>query len=387
MSNLFPTYNKKTINFQNGKGTYLYDDENNKYLDFLSGIAVCNLGHCHPNVVNALKEQVESIWHVSNLFTIKKQEELAKILVKSFKDGLVFFCNSGTEANEAAIKLARKHSGKSQIISFKQSFHGRTFGSMAATGQSKIHEGYGEMLSGFTYVPYNDINALQNEINENTGAIILEVIQGEGGVIVGNNDFFEGVQALCKKHELLLIVDEVQTGVGRTGTMFAYEQTPLDPDIITLAKGLGNGFPVGAMLGKNNLANTFSLGAHGSTFGGNYLAMAAAFETINIINDLPFLNSVKDKGQYLFDKLAEIKEEFPQIVEIRGKGLMVGIELNLSVDQLVEQFLKNGLIVGTAGPNVLRLLPPINLSYEEIDEAIQIMKQVLSNYFLNSQVK
>ncbi|ODG93438.1 hypothetical protein BED47_03895 [Gottfriedia luciferensis] len=387
MSNLFPTYNKKPINFQNGKGTYLYDDENNKYLDFLSGIAVCNLGHCHPKVVNALKDQVESIWHVSNLFTIKKQEELAKNLVKSFKDGLVFFCNSGTEANEAAIKLARKHSGKSHIISFKQSFHGRTFGSMAATGQSKIHEGYGEMLSGFTYVPYNDLNALQNEINENTGAIILEVIQGEGGVIVGNNDFFEGVQALCKKHELLLIVDEVQTGVGRTGTMFAYEQTPLNPDIITLAKGLGNGFPVGAMLGKNNLANTFSFGAHGSTFGGNYLAMAAAFETVNIINDLQFLNSVKDKGQYLFEKLAEIKEEFPQIIEIRGKGLMVGIELHLSVDQLVEQFLKNGLIVGTAGPNVLRLLPPINLSYEEIDEAIQIMKQVLSSYFLNNQVK
>ncbi|MGG0177379.1 acetylornithine transaminase [Gottfriedia acidiceleris] len=387
MSNLFPTYNKKTINFLNGKGTYLYDDENNKYLDFLSGIAVCNLGHCHPKVVNALKEQVESIWHVSNLFTIKKQEELAKNLVKSFKDGLVFFCNSGTEANEAAIKLARKHSGKSHIISFKQSFHGRTFGSMAATGQSKIHEGYGEMLSGFTYVPYNNLNALQNEINENTGAIILEVIQGEGGVVVGNNDFFEGVQALCKKHELLLIVDEVQTGVGRTGTMFAYEQTPLNPDIITLAKGLGNGFPVGAMLGKNNLANTFSLGSHGSTFGGNYLAMAAAFETISIINDMQFLNSVKDKGQYLFDKLAEIKEEFPQIVEIRGKGLMVGIQLNLSVEQLVEQFLKNGLIVGTAGANVLRLLPPINLSYEEIDEAIQIMKQVLSSYFLDSQVK
>ncbi|PGM59556.1 acetylornithine transaminase [Bacillus sp. AFS053548] len=387
MSNLFPTYNKKNINFQNGKGTYLYDDENNKYLDFLSGIAVCNLGHCHPKVVNALKEQVESIWHVSNLFTIKKQEELAKVLVKSFKDGLVFFCNSGTEANEAAIKLARKHSGKSHIISFKQSFHGRTFGSMAATGQSKIHEGYGEMLSGFTYVPYNDLNALQNEVNENTGAIILEVIQGEGGVVVGNNDFFEGVQALCEKHELLLIVDEVQTGVGRTGTMFAYEQTPLNPDIITLAKGLGNGFPVGAMLGKKKLANTFSLGAHGSTFGGNYLAMAAAYETINIINDLQFLKSVKDKGQYLVDKLAEIKEEFPQIVEIRGKGLMVGIELNLSVDQLVEQFLKNGLIVGTAGPNVLRLLPPINLSYEEIDEAIQIMKQVLSSYFLDSQVK
>ncbi|MFB7141217.1 acetylornithine transaminase [Gottfriedia sp. NPDC056225] len=386
MSKLFPTYNKKPINFLNGKGTYLFDDENNKYLDFLSGIAVCNLGHCHPKVSNALKEQVDSIWHISNLFTIKKQEELAELLVKSFNDGLAFFCNSGTEANEAAIKLAKKHTSKSHIISFKQSFHGRTFGSMAATGQPKIHEGYGEMLSGFTYVPYNDLNALQNEINENTGAIILEIIQGEGGVIVGNNDFFEGVQALCKKHELLLIVDEVQTGVGRTGTMFAYEQTPLNPDIITLAKGLGNGFPVGAMLGKNKLASTFSAGAHGSTFGGNYLAMAAAFETINIINDHVFLNEVKEKGSYLFDKLTDIKKEFPQILEIRGKGLMVGIELTGPVDQLVEQFLKNGLIVGTAGANVLRLLPPINLSYEEIDEAIQIMKQVLSSYFLNSQV-
>ncbi|PGS53394.1 acetylornithine transaminase [Bacillus sp. AFS041924] len=387
MSNLFPTYHKKTINFLIGKGTYLFDDEHNKYLDFLSGIAVCNLGHCHPKVVNVLKEQVESIWHVSNLFTIKKQEELAEVLVKSFKDGLVFFCNSGTEANEAAIKLAKKHTGKSHIISFKQSFHGRTFGSMAATGQSKVHEGYGEMLSGFTYVPYNDLNALQNEINENTGAIILEVIQGEGGVIVGNNDFFEGVQTLCEKHELLLIVDEVQTGVGRTGTMFAYEQTPLNPDIITLAKGLGNGFPVGAMLGKNKLASTLSPGSHGSTFGGNYLAMATAFETINIINDHTFLNDVKDKGTYLFDKLTEVKNEFPQILEIRGKGLMIGIELTLPVDQLVNQFLINGLIVGTAGANVLRLLPPLNVSFEEIDEAIQIMKQVLSAYFLNSQVK
>ncbi|WP_088069574.1 acetylornithine transaminase [Gottfriedia luciferensis] len=386
MSNLFPTYNKKTINFQNGKGTYLYDAENKKYLDFLSGIAVCNLGHCHPKIVDALQKQVESIWHVSNLFTIHKQEELADLLVKSFNDGLVFFCNSGTEANEAAIKLARKHSGKFHFISFKQSFHGRTFGSMAATGQSKIHEGYGEMLSGFTYVPYNDLNALMDEINENTGAIILEVIQGEGGVIVGNNDFFEGIQALCKKHELLLIVDEVQTGVGRTGTMFAYEQTPLNPDIITLAKGLGNGFPVGAMIGKKKFATTFSTGAHGSTFGGNYLAMSAAFETINMINDLTFLESVKEKGEYLFNKLNEMKIEFPQITEIRGKGLMVGIELNNPVEKLVELLLDNGLIVGTAGANVLRLLPPLNLSYKEIDEAISIIKKAFSFYFLDSKV-
>jgi len=385
VSNLFPTYNKKQINFTKGEGSYLYDSKNKKYLDFLSGIAVCNLGHCHPKVVSALREQIESLWHVSNLFSIEKQEKLAELLVENFKDGFVFYCNSGTEANEAAIKLAKKYTKKPHIISFKQSFHGRTFGSMAATGQPKIHEGYGEMLNGFTYVPYNDIEALQAEITEDTGAIILEIIQGEGGVIVGDEDFFKGIEALCKKHELLLVIDEVQTGIGRTGSMFAYEQTPLKPDIISLAKGLGNGFPIGAILGKKKLASAFSLGSHGSTFGGNYLAVTSAFETIKIINDHLFLESVKNKGEYLVERLLEIQSEFQTILDVRGKGLMIGIEMNTQVDQLVDLFLDNGLIVGTAGSNVIRLLPPLTISFEEIDEAIEIVKLGFSTCFVGAE--
>lgn len=387
VSNLFPTYQRKNIHFVKGNGSYLIDDQDKQYLDFLSGIAVCNLGHCHPQVVKALHNQIDSLWHVSNLFTIEKQEEVAEILCKSFEDGLSFFCNSGTEANEAAIKLARKYTGKSHIISFKQSFHGRTFGSMAATGQSKIHEGFGEMLNGFTYVPFNDVDALQAEITENTGAIILEVIQGEGGVIVGEENFFEGVAALCQKYELLLIVDEVQTGIGRTGTMFAYEQTPLKPDIITLAKGLGNGIPVGAVIGHKKLASAFSYGSHGSTFGGNYLAMTSAYETVNIIHKIEFLQSVKNKGEYLQQKLSEIREQFPTIIDIRGKGLMIGIECNQNVSPLVEHLLEKGLIVGTAGPNTLRLLPPLTVSIEEIDEAAFIIKNSISQFCLNEIVK
>ncbi|MET3194869.1 acetylornithine/N-succinyldiaminopimelate aminotransferase [Bacillus sp. OAE603] len=385
MSNLFPTYQRKDIHFVKGNGSYLIDDQNKHYLDFLSGIAVCNLGHCHPKIVSALHNQIESLWHVSNIFTINKQEEVAKLLCKSFKNALAFFCNSGTEANEAAIKLARKYTGKSHIISFKQSFHGRTFGSMAATGQSKIHEGYGEMLNGFSYVPFNDLEALQAEITENTGAIILEVIQGEGGVIVGEEGFFEGIAALCEKYELLLIVDEVQTGIGRTGTMFAYEQTPLKPDIITLAKGLGNGIPVGALIGDKKLASAFSYGSHGSTFGGNYLAMTSAYETVNIINQKEFLATVKEKGDYLKNKLTEIKEQFPIVEDIRGKGLMIGIECNQLVSLLVDQLLAKGLIVGTAGPNTLRLLPPLTTSYEEIDEAVYYLKEVMAQFCINKE--
>ncbi|MEH6938807.1 acetylornithine transaminase [Bacillus sp. JJ664] len=385
VSNLFPTYQRKNIHFVKGNGSYLIDDQNKQYLDFLSGIAVCNLGHCHPKIVSALHNQIESLWHVSNLFTIKKQEEVASILCNSFENGLAFFCNSGTEANEAAIKLARKYTGKSHIISFQQSFHGRTFGSMAATGQPKIHEGFGDMLNGFTYVPFNDLEALQAEITENTGAIILEVIQGEGGVIVGEEDFFEGIAALCEKYELLLIVDEVQTGIGRTGTMFAYEQTPLKPDIITIAKGLGNGIPVGALIGDKKLASAFSYGSHGSTFGGNYLAMTSAYETVNIINQKEFLSTVKEKGVYLKNKLSELMKQFPIVEDIRGKGLMIGIECNQNVSLLVEKLLKNGLIVGTAGANIIRLLPPLTISHEEIDEAVFCIKEVLSQFFLNTE--
>lgn len=385
VSNLFPTYQRKDIHFVKGTGSYLIDDQNKHYLDFLSGIAVCNLGHCHPKVISALHNQIETLWHVSNLFTINKQEEVAKNLCKSFENGLAFFCNSGTEANEAAIKLARKYTGKSHIISFKQSFHGRTFGSMAATGQEKIHEGYGKMLNGFTYVPFNDLETLQLEITEDTGAIILEVIQGEGGVIVGEEDFFEGIAALCEKYELLLIIDEVQTGIGRTGSMFAYEQTPLKPDIITLAKGLGNGMPVGALIGHKKLASAFSFGSHGSTFGGNYLAMTSAYETVNIINQKEFLTTVVNKGDYLKSKLNEMIEQFPIVKDIRGKGLMIGIQCTQNVNVLVEQLLEKGLIVGTAGTNMLRLLPPLTVSHKEIDKAVFCLNEVLSQFCQNKE--
>ncbi|MBC1473732.1 acetylornithine transaminase [Listeria grandensis] len=374
MSDLFPTYAKFPIEIVEGKGTVVKDSNGKEYLDFTSGIAVCNLGHCHETVSAAAQKQLGQIWHTSNLFESSIQEQVATKLTAG-EDRVVFFCNSGAEANEAALKLAKKHTGCDEIITFKQSFHGRTIATMTATGQSKIHDGFGTLLPGFTYLPYNDLEALEKTISAQTAAVMLEVIQGEGGVLLATKEFLIGASNLCQKYGALLIIDEVQTGMGRTGTRFAFEQVGIKPDIFTLAKGLGNGLPVGAMIGKAELAATFGPGSHGSTFGGNKIAMAAADAVIDIIFDEAFLANVVEKGAYFQQLLTE--KLAANVVAIRGAGLMLGIELDMEAKDVVGALQELGLLTLTAGPNVLRIVPPLTVTKQELEQAANLIESVL----------
>ncbi|MDM5156321.1 acetylornithine transaminase [Bacillus sp. DX1.1] len=375
-SHIFPTYGRRGIEIVKGNGTKVMDGNGKQYLDFTSGIAVCNLGHCHPKVVEATTKQLQEIWHISNLFPHTVQEEVARLLTEERELGYVFFCNSGAEANEAALKLARKYTGKSLVLTFQQSFHGRTFGTMSATGQTKIQEGFGPLLPSFSHVPFNDIEALREAMNEEVAALMVEIVQGEGGVLPAELAFLQEIEQLCKQYGALYIVDEVQTGMARTGTMFAYEQTGTSPDIVTVAKALGNGIPVGAMLGGKELVTAFTTGTHGSTFGGNFIAMAAAKEVLQIIKKPSFLQEVKEKGEYLLQKIKMELQDVEWITEVRGKGLMIGIVCTCDVTPIIEQLEKEGLLVLQAGANVLRILPPLIVTNEEMDEAVHIMKRV-----------
>ena len=374
---LFPTYNRFPLTIVSGSGTKVQDDQGKEYLDFVSGIAVCNLGHRPPEVQAALQKQLDEVWHVSNLYQIPQQEKAAELLTEATNLDHVFFCNSGAEANEAAIKLARKHTQKERIVTFKQSFHGRTFATMSATGQEKIHEGYGALLPTFDYLPFNDVEAVNELEGDDVAAIMVEVIQGEGGVVPGTEAFLQSVEQKCKELGALLIIDEVQTGIGRTGAPFAHQLFGLDPDIVTSAKGLGSGFPVGAMLGKAALVDSFSAGAHGSTFGGNPLASAAVCATVETIFNESFLEEVQAKGKFFMQKLEQSVLPLPMVQEIRGKGLMIGIALDGNAIDLVHKLRDRGLLTVVAGPHVLRLLPPLTTSYEEIEEAIALIEQVL----------
>ncbi|HBM3452162.1 TPA: acetylornithine transaminase [Listeria innocua] len=384
MKHVFPTYDRFPVDIVKGNGTVVKDATGKTYLDFTSGIAVCNLGHCPENVTEAIQSQLANIWHTSNLYECALQDSVAELITNG-TDKLVFFCNSGTEANEAALKLARKYTGKEKIITFEKSFHGRTFGSMSATGQAKIHQGFGGLVPGFTYVPYNDIESFKTELDENTAAVLLEVIQGEGGVIPGNAAWLMEVQMLCKKAGALLIIDEVQTGLGRTGTLFGFQQTFLDPDIFTLAKGLGNGLPIGAMVGKEYLSSAFGPGSHGSTFGGNKLALAAAKEILLTMKQPRFLEEVNAKAAYFRNLLEEHFEQLENFVEIRGEGFLIGIELDSVAEPVVTELRNQGLLILTAGPNILRILPPLTVSYAEIDQAISILKSVLEKQLIGSE--
>ncbi|MBC2236061.1 acetylornithine transaminase [Listeria innocua] len=384
MKHVFPTYDRFPVDIVKGNGTVVKDATGKTYLDFTSGIAVCNLGHCPENVTEAIQSQLANIWHTSNLYECALQDSVAELITDG-TDKLVFFCNSGTEANEAALKLARKYTGKEKIITFEKSFHGRTFGSMSATGQAKIHQGFGSLVPGFTYVPYNDIESFKTELDENTAAVMLEVIQGEGGVIPGNAAWLMEVQMLCKKAGALLIIDEVQTGLGRTGTLFGFQQTFLDPDIFTLAKGLGNGLPIGAMVGKEHLSSAFGPGSHGSTFGGNKLALAAAKEILLTMKQPGFLEEVNAKAAYFRNLLEEHFEQLENVVAIRGEGFLIGIELGSSAAPVVTELRDKGLLILTAGPNILRILPPLTVSYAEIDQAISILKSVLEKQLIGSE--
>ena len=375
MSKLFQNYKRTELEFVKAEGTYLFDQDGQKYLDFSSGIGVTNLGF-HPQIKAALAQQVDAIWHSPNLYQSSLQEEVAEKLIGTY-DYLAFFCNSGAEANEAAIKLARKASGKQEIISFIDSFHGRTFGAMSATGQDKIKEGFGDLVPHFSYATYNDLDSVKALVTNETAAVMLELVQGESGVLPAQSDFVKGLAAFCQEKGILLIVDEVQTGMGRTGKLFAFDHYGILPDIVSLAKGLANGVPAGAILGRSQLGSAFSYGSHGSTFGGNKLAMAAASASLDLLKADGFLAAVQERGQLLLTELREALHDKKSVQDIRGLGYMIGIETTGDLPDLVAKARAKGLIVLTAGTNVIRLLPPLIITNDHIHQAVGILKDIM----------
>lgn len=379
MSNLFPTYSRYDIKPVEGKGSYITDDKGDKYLDYIAGIAVLNLGHCPANVEAAVIDQVKTLWHMSNLFPSDVQDSVASQLTGAAHFTRVFFCNSGAEANEAAIKLARKFTGRSKFITFQDSFHGRTFATMSATGQDKIKKGFGEMLGTFLHIPYNQPEILKDYIDEDTAGVIVETVQGEGGIIPASEEFLKEIENLCRQSGAVFIVDDVQAGIGRTGKAFSFQHYDIKPDLLTLAKGLGNGLPVGALLGDERFIDAFGSGSHGSTFGGNYIAMAAANEVLHTIFQEDFLREVTEKGEYFRARLKEALKDSEQVVDIRGKGLLIGIEINTPIADMVKKVHAQKLLVLSAGTNVLRILPPLNTTYDELDEAVEKIRTAFAS--------
>lgn len=376
MTKLFQNYKRAAVEFVKAEGNYLFDQDGKKYLDFSTGIGVTNLGF-HPEVKAALQKQAEEIWHTPNLYLNSSQEEVAGKLIGN-KDYLAFFANSGAEANEAAIKIARKATGKQEIIAFVNSFHGRTFGSMSATGQDKVKDGFGDVVPHFSYAIYNDLDSVKSLVTDDTAAIMLELVQGESGVRPADKGFVTALSAFCQETGILLIVDEVQTGMGRTGKLFSFEHYGIEPDIFTLAKGLGNGVPVGAMLAKEKLGFAFSYGSHGSTFGGNKLVMSVASSVLDIMLADGFLPQAFDNGNYLQAELKKVLAGNAKVTDVRGLGYMIGIETTENLAELVEKARDKGLIVLTAGTNVIRLLPPLTLTKEEIDQGVAILAEVFA---------
>lgn len=376
---IFKTYKRYPLTIVSGKGAYLYDEAGNKYLDFIAGIAVCSLGHCPEIIERALLSQSKKLIHTSNLFYTIPQAELAKALSKrvdTYKKDLPlyksFFCNSGAEANEAAIKLARKFNRKNgsnrfEIITFFNSFHGRTYGALSATGQEKFHKGFEPMLPGFKYLPFNDMKSFKKAINKHTAAVMLELIQAEGGVNIIDKDFLLEIKDICEKEGILLIYDEVQTGVGRTGKFFCFEHFGIEPHIITLAKGIAGGLPMGVMMAREEVANVLEQGEHASTFGGNPLVAQVALEVVSVMNK-SFLKSVEKKGQYLIKSLTSLKERYP-IKSIRGMGLLIGVDVEINEPtSIVGEAIKKGLLINLTAGKTVRLVPPLNVSFTEIDE-------------------
>ncbi|UPK43456.1 aspartate aminotransferase family protein [Paenibacillus pabuli] len=385
-SSLFQTYARYPISLVKGKGSWLWDDQGNRYLDFMCGLAVTSLGHAPEKVGAKLKAQIDELWHVSNLFQIPGQEKAAALLTANTCADAVFFCNSGAEANEAAIKLARRYhqkvkgTGRYEVITFAQSFHGRTLATLTATGQDKVKEGFLPLPAGFVTVPLHDTAALEAAIGPNTAAIMLEMVQAEGGVHPVKPDFVHHVRKLCEEHGLLLIVDEVQTGMGRTGKLFAHEHYGIEPDIFTVAKGIGSGFPVGAMLGKGYLKDAFTAGSHATTFGGTPLASSVVIATIETMLEDQLPARAAEMGEYLMNSLRERLAGNSFVKEVRGMGLLVGIECAEAVGDIVLAGQKRGILFVSAGPNVIRLLPNLYVSKEEIDEAVSLVAALIEEH-------
>ncbi len=379
-SNLLQNYSRYYTEFVSGNGTKLYDTDGKEYIDFLSGIAVTGFGHNHPMIKEAVQKQIDNLWHVSNLFTSSPQEALAAKIAKASGLDKVFFCNSGTEANEAAIKFARKWGkGRSTILTTLGSFHGRTMGSLAASGQYKLWEGFYPLLPGFRYIPFGDLEALKYSYIPDLVAVMVEPIQGENGIIMPEEGYLKELRKFCDKHNLLLIIDEVQSGMGRTGKRFAYQWDDIKPDIITMAKGIANGLPLGAVACTEDVAQYITPGSHGSTFGGNPVSVAAANVVFDLLTDekLIFIQNI---GNYFKKELNSITEK---IKTIRGRGLMIGIEFNevISAKSIAYSLLEEGIVVGTSGDSILRILPPYIITEEEINIFIKKLTEVLNNNF------
>jgi acetylornithine/N-succinyldiaminopimelate aminotransferase len=385
MSHLVKNYNRKKISFKYGKGSFLYSNDGKKYLDFIQGIAVNSLGHANPKLVKAINQQSKKIWHVSNAFIIPEGERLAKKLAnKTFAD-FVMFQNSGAEATEAAIKTARRYfysigkPNKNRILCVKNSFHGRTLGAIFASGSKKMTEGFGPKVGGFDHFNFGDHKSLNKKINKNTAAIMVETIMGEGGIKVIPDWCLKELRKLCNKKNILLILDEVQCGIGRSGDFFAFEKSKIKPDIVPIAKGIGGGFPIGAVLMNKKVASGMTPGTHGSTFGGNPLAMAVGNAVMDIVSNKKFLNNVKNISKYFLLKLNQIKDKYPNVIkEIRGKGLLIGIQIYTDQTKFINKLIENNLLTIRAAENVVRVLPPLNVKKNEIDQALKIIKKVCS---------
>jgi len=387
MSHLTKNYNRKKISFRKGKGSYLYTSKGIKYLDFVQGIAVNCLGHANPKLIKTIKDQSKKLWHVSNAFEIPEGEKLAKKLCqKTFAD-YVMFQNSGTEATEAAIKVARRYfysigkPNKNRILCVKNSFHGRTIASIFASGSKKMTEGFGPKVPGFDHFEFGDHKSLKKKINKNTAAIMVENIMGEGGIKVIPDFCLRELRKLCNKKKILLIADSVQDGVGRSGDFFAFEQSEIKPDIVPIAKGIGGGFPIGAVLMNKKVAAAMTPGTHGSTFGGNPLAMAVGCTVMDIISNRKFLNNVKKLSKYFLLKLNLLKEKYPTVIkEIRGRGLLIGIQLYKDQFRFIKKLMDNKLLTIKASENVVRVLPPLNVKKNELDKALKIIDIVCNDF-------
>ena len=387
MSYLAKNYNRKKISFKRGKGSYLYTANGIRYLDFVQGIAVNSLGHAHPKLVKTINQQSKKLWHVSNAFLIPEGEILAKKLAKKTFADYVMFQNSGAEATEAAIKVARRYfysigkPHKNRILCVKNSFHGRTLAAIYASGSKKMTEGFGPRIAGFDHFKFGDHKSLKKKITKNTAAIMVETILGEGGIKVIPDWCLKELKKICNKKKILLILDEVQCGIGRSGDFFAFEKSKVKPDIVPIAKGIGGGFPIGAVLMNKKVASAMTAGSHGSTFGGNPMAMRVGSVVFDIISKKSFLENVKKNSKYFHDQLNKIKEKFPKLIkQVRGRGFLIGLQLYRDQTDFINELMKNKLLTIRAAENVIRILPPLNVKKNDIDKALKIINKVCLKY-------